>query len=169
MSRYLPRSGRRSLTAGRPGDYVLDWSQFFFNSRQFRVALKADIDSWTTHDRYFQTRPRSARALLIIRPGLQEITVKMYESFYSKMGHTAWCCLLFAPIGPTKIAFCRKPKTPVCCKPQADDFNIDLSRSIFIGDSDTDVQAWPGRRLCVSVVRPRIVVRSRRLQNGSVY
>jgi len=35
---------------------------------------------------------------------------------------------------------CRKPK-PALLHQAADDFNIDLSQSIFIGDSETDMQA----------------------------
>ena len=51
---------------------------------------------------------------------------------------------------PDEYCVCRKPK-PALLRAAADDFNIDLSRSIFIGDSDTDVQA--GRAAgCASVL-----------------
>jgi histidinol-phosphate phosphatase family protein len=69
---------------------------------------------------------------------LQGITVQMHQNL-AAIGvfmSAAYYCIH----RPDDNCICRKPK-PGLLQNAAEDYNIDLSRSIFIGDSDTDIQA----------------------------
>ena len=70
--------------------------------------------------------------------GLQVITAQLYQALAAD--GTFLAAAYYCPHRPDENCVCRKPK-PALLQTAADDFNIDLSRSIFIGDSDTDVQA----------------------------
>jgi histidinol-phosphate phosphatase family protein len=69
---------------------------------------------------------------------LQEITVQMHQNLTATgvFMTAAYYCIH----RPDDNCICRKPK-PGLLKTAADDYNIDLRRSVFIGDSDTDIQA----------------------------
>lgn len=70
--------------------------------------------------------------------GLQVITAQMHQVLNSD--GTFLSAVYYCTHRPEENCVCRKPKAELLRR-AADDFNIDLSRSIFIGDSDTDVQA----------------------------
>jgi len=69
---------------------------------------------------------------------LEEITLKMQQALLED--GTTLAAAYYCPHRIEDHCPCRKPK-PALLLSAAADFNIDLSRSIFIGDSDTDVQA----------------------------
>jgi histidinol-phosphate phosphatase family protein len=70
--------------------------------------------------------------------GLEEITAQMNQALLAD--GTRLAAAYFCPHKPSDNCICRKPK-PALLLSAAEDFNIDLRRSIFIGDSDSDVQA----------------------------
>jgi D-glycero-D-manno-heptose 1,7-bisphosphate phosphatase len=61
---------------------------------------------------------------------------------YQELAHdgTFLTAAYYCPHRPDENCPCRKPK-PALLQAAAADFNIDLTRSVFIGDSDTDVEA----------------------------
>ena len=76
--------------------------------------------------------------ILLARRVLGEITAKMEQALREDgtILAAAYFCMHRADEG----CLCRKPK-PELLRRAANDFNIDLSRSVFIGDSETDVRA----------------------------
>jgi D-glycero-D-manno-heptose 1,7-bisphosphate phosphatase len=70
--------------------------------------------------------------------GLETITARMNEALVkdgTSLAAAYYCTHRIEDNCP-----CRKPK-PALLLSAAADFNIDLSRSVFVGDSDTDAQA----------------------------
>jgi HAD superfamily hydrolase (TIGR01662 family) len=70
--------------------------------------------------------------------GLEEITAKMDKSLCQN--GTTLTAAYFCLHRSDEDCACRKPK-PGMLNQAAKDFRIDLSRSVFIGDSETDVLA----------------------------
>ena len=130
---FIDRDG--VINCRRPGDYVLDWSQFFFLPG-IRTALK-QMASLGLPMIVISNQAAVGKGLLNpVR--LEEITVKMHQALLED--GTTFAAAYYCIHRPDENCVCRKPK-PALLQTAADDFNIDLSRSIFIGDSDTDVQA----------------------------
>jgi D-glycero-D-manno-heptose 1,7-bisphosphate phosphatase len=75
---------------------------------------------------------------LLDTAGLEEITAKMNQALLED--GTPLAAAYYCIHKADDNCLCRKPK-PALLQSAAGDFNIDLSRSIFIGDSATDVQA----------------------------
>jgi HAD superfamily hydrolase (TIGR01662 family) len=75
---------------------------------------------------------------LLDPPSLEEITARMRQALLSDgvFLNAAYYCTHRSD----DDCLCRKPKPGLLLR-AAHDFNVDLSRSIFIGDSDTDLQA----------------------------
>jgi D-glycero-D-manno-heptose 1,7-bisphosphate phosphatase len=75
---------------------------------------------------------------LLDTAGLEEITSKMYQ----ELAHdgTFLTAAYYCPHRPDENCPCRKPK-PALLQAAATDLNIDLTRSVFVGDSATDVEA----------------------------
>jgi D-glycero-D-manno-heptose 1,7-bisphosphate phosphatase len=119
----------------RPSDYVLSWSQFLFMPG-IREALK-ELASLGLPMIVISNQAAIGKGLLETA-GLEEITSKMYQ----ELAHdgTFLTAAYYCPHRPDENCACRKPK-PALLQAAADDLNLDLSRSIFIGDSDTDIQA----------------------------
>jgi len=130
---FLDRDG--VINRRRPGDYVLDWSQFFFIPG-IRATLK-QISTLRLPMIVTSNQAAVGKGLLDLT-GLREITIKMQEALLED--GTPLAAAYYCTHRPDENCVCRKPK-PGLLQTAADDFNIDLSRSIFIGDSDTDVQA----------------------------
>jgi D-glycero-D-manno-heptose 1,7-bisphosphate phosphatase len=80
--------------------------------------------------------------------GLKEITARMNEELAAD--GTSLAAAYYCPHRIEDDCPCRKPK-PALLLSAAADFNIDLSRSIFVGDSESDVQA-AGAAGCASVL-----------------
>jgi D-glycero-D-manno-heptose 1,7-bisphosphate phosphatase len=148
---FIDRDGVINLR--RPGDYVLDWSQFMFTPG-IRPALK-QLSSLKLPMIVISNQAAVGKGLLD-PAGLQEITAQMHQALLAD--GTFLAAVYYCPHRPDENCICRKPK-PALLSAAADDFNIDMSRSIFIGDSDSDVQAaqaagcnpvlfGPGLRAC---------------------
>jgi D-glycero-D-manno-heptose 1,7-bisphosphate phosphatase len=130
---FIDRDGVINLL--RPSDYVLDWSQFIFVPG-IREALK-QLASLGLPMIVISNQAAVGKGLLDTA-GLEEITSKMYQ----ELAHdgTFLTGAYYCPHRPDENCPCRKPK-PALLQAAAADLNIDLTRSVFIGDSDTDVEA----------------------------
>ena len=130
---FIDRDG--VINRRRPGDYVLNWSQFVFMPG-IREALK-QLSSLGLPMIIISNQAAVGKGMLDLA-GLEEITARMNEGLLAdgtSLAAAYYCTHRIEDHCP-----CRKPK-PAMLFSAAADFNIDLSRSIFIGDSETDVQA----------------------------
>jgi D-glycero-D-manno-heptose 1,7-bisphosphate phosphatase len=130
---FVDRDG--VINQRRPGDYVLDWSQFVFMPG-IREALR-QLASLGLPMIVISNQAAVGKGLLD-RAGLEEITSNMYQALAAD--GTLLTAAYYCTHRPDENCTCRKPN-PALLFTAAGDLNIDLSRSIFIGDSDTDVQA----------------------------
>jgi D-glycero-D-manno-heptose 1,7-bisphosphate phosphatase len=130
---FIDRDG--VINCRRPGDYVLDWSQFIFVPG-IRFAMK-QLASLGLPMIVISNQAGVGKGLLD-PAGLQEITTNMQQALFGD--GTSLAAAYYCIHKADENCSCRKPK-PGLLFAAAGDFNIDLSRSIFIGDSDTDVQA----------------------------
>lgn len=130
---FIDRDG--VINRRRSGDYVLDWSQFVFIPG-IREALK-QLSSLGFPMIVISNQAAVGKGLLN-RAVLEEITVRMNEALLAD--GTSLAATYYCPHRIEDDCPCRKPKAALL-QAAADDFNVDLSRSIFIGDSETDVQA----------------------------
>jgi len=130
---FIDRDG--VINCRRPGDYVLDWSQFIFVpgirdalKQLFLLGLPMIIIS----------NQAAVGKGLLDTVGLEEITNKMHQVLAGD--GTILAATYYCTHRPDEHCPCRKPK-PALLVSAAADFNIDLRRSVFIGDSESDVQA----------------------------
>jgi histidinol-phosphate phosphatase family protein len=130
---FIDRDG--VINCRRPGDYVLDWSQFTF-IEGIRTALK-QVASLGLPIIVISNQAAVGKGLLDAAR-LQEITVQMHRALVAE--GTILAAAYYCTHRADENCDCRKPKPGLLWK-AAEDFGIDLSQSIFIGDSDTDVQA----------------------------
>jgi D-glycero-D-manno-heptose 1,7-bisphosphate phosphatase len=130
---FIDRDG--VINCLRPGDYVLDWSQFVFVPG-IREALQ-QLSSLGLPMIIISNQAAVGKGLLD-PAGLEEITARMNEALLAD--GTTLAAAYYCPHRIEDHCPCRKPK-PELLLSAAADFNIDLSRSIFIGDSETDVLA----------------------------
>jgi D-glycero-D-manno-heptose 1,7-bisphosphate phosphatase len=130
---FIDRDG--VINCRRPGDYVLDFSQFAFVPG-IRDALK-QLTALRLPMIVISNQAAVGKGLLD-PAGLEEITARMEQALRGDgtVLTAAYYCMHRADEG----CLCRKPK-PELLQRAANDFNIDLSRSVFIGDSETDVRA----------------------------
>lgn len=130
---FLDRDG--VINCRRPGDYVLSWQQFSFTPG-IETALR---QCSTLRLPMIVISNQACVGKGLLDPSLlQEITTKMQESLRQKGVRIA--AVYYCIHQSSDNCNCRKPKPALLLK-AADDYNIDLSRSVFIGDSDTDVEA----------------------------
>lgn len=130
---FIDRDG--VINQRRPDDYVLDWSQFIFTPG-IRESLK-QIASLGLPMIVISNQAAVGKGLLD-RAGLEEITAQMHRSLAAD--GTFLAAAYYCTHKPDENCVCRKPRAELLHR-AAEDFNIDLKRSIFIGDSETDVQA----------------------------
>jgi D-glycero-D-manno-heptose 1,7-bisphosphate phosphatase len=130
---FIDRDG--VINRRRPGDYVLNWSQFVFMPG-IRDALR-QLASLGPPLIVISNQAAVGKGLLDAAH-LEEITLKMQQALLED--GTTLAAAYYCPHRIEDHCPCRKPK-PALLLSAAADFNIDLSRSIFIGDSDTDLQA----------------------------
>jgi histidinol-phosphate phosphatase family protein len=130
---FIDRDG--VINCRRPGDYVLNWSQFVFMPG-IREALK-QLSSLGLPMIIVSNQAAVAKGLLD-PAGLEEITTRMNEALLAD--GTSLAAAYYCTHRIEDACQCRKPK-PALLFSAAADFNIDLSRSIFVGDSETDAQA----------------------------
>jgi len=130
---FIDRDG--VINCRRPGDYVLEWSQFVFVPG-IREALKKLA---TLGLPLIVISNQAAVGKGLLDPAdLEQITSNMYQALVAD--GTLLTAAYYCPHRSDENCHCRKPK-PALVLSAASDFNIDLSRSIFIGDSDADEQA----------------------------
>jgi D-glycero-D-manno-heptose 1,7-bisphosphate phosphatase len=130
---FIDRDG--VINERRPGDYVVKWPQFIFMPG-IRAALK-QLASLQLPMIIVSNQAAIGKGLLD-PPGLEAITAQMNQELLAD--GTKLAAAYFCPHKPADDCNCRKPK-PAMLLAAAKDFNIDLSRSIFIGDSESDVLA----------------------------
>lgn len=130
---FIDRDG--VINCRRPGDYVLDWSQFVFMPG-IRQALK-QLSNLGLPMIVISNQAAVGKDLLTLA-GLREITNRMYQALAAD--GTFLSATYYCPHTPDEGCTCRKPKPGLLYR-AAENFDIDLSRSIFIGDSHTDVEA----------------------------
>src|SRR5580658_9539521 len=130
---FIDRDG--VINCLRPGDYVLDWSQFVFVPG-IREALQ-QLSSLGLPMIVISNQAAVGKGLLD-PAGLEEITARINEAL--RADGTSLAAAYYCTHRIEDRCLCRKPK-PALLFSAADDFNIDMSRSIFIGDSETDAQA----------------------------
>jgi len=130
---FIDRDG--VINERRPGDYVVNWSQFIFMPG-IRAALK-QLATLQLPMIVISNQAAIGKGLLD-QTGLEEITAQMNRTLLADGVKLA--AAYFCPHRPDQNCICRKPK-PAMLLSAAHDFNIDLSRSIFIGDSESDVKA----------------------------
>jgi D-glycero-D-manno-heptose 1,7-bisphosphate phosphatase len=130
---FIDRDGVINLR--RPDDYVLDFSQFMFVPG-IRPALKR-LGSLGLPMIVISNQAAVGKGLLD-SAGLQEITARMHQALIED--GTALAAAYYCPHRSDENCACRKPKPELLYR-AASDFNVDLERSVFIGDSESDVQA----------------------------
>ncbi len=130
---FIDRDG--VINCRRANDYVLDWSQFVFMGG-IRQALR-ELASLRLPMILISNQSAVGRGL-IRAVELENITQRMWETL--KEDGTLLSAAYFCTHRPDEECACRKPQ-PALLNQAAADFGIDLSRSVFIGDSDADVKA----------------------------
>jgi D-glycero-D-manno-heptose 1,7-bisphosphate phosphatase len=130
---FIDRDG--VINCRRPDDYVLDWSQFVFVDG-IRSALK-QLATLCLPMIVISNQAAVGKGLLDVSR-LEEITGRMQQALLADGAPliAAYYCIHRRDEGCS----CRKPK-PGLLQKAAADFHIELPQSIFIGDSDSDVQA----------------------------
>jgi D-glycero-D-manno-heptose 1,7-bisphosphate phosphatase len=130
---FIDRDG--VINCRRPDDYVLDWSQFVFVPG-IREALK-QISGLRLPIIIISNQAAVGKGLLT-SGDLRTITARLHQALLAD--GTTVAAAYYCTHRTGENCICRKPKPALFCK-AANDFDIDLSRSIFIGDSDTDAKA----------------------------
>jgi len=130
---FIDRDG--VINCRRADDYVLNWTQFVFVPG-IREALR-ELAGLRLPMIVISNQAAVGKGLLDVA-GLEDITTRMQQTLREDgAGLTA---AYYCTHRPGENCICRKPKPELLYR-AAEDFNIDLSRSIFVGDSQTDVQA----------------------------
>ena len=130
---FVDRDG--VINCRRPGDYVLDWSQFIFVPG-IREALR-DLSSLQMPMIIISNQAAVGKRLLSPQ-GLEEITSQLRQTLAADGAILA--AAYYCTHRVEDHCECRKPK-PALLQRAAEDFNVELSKSVFIGDSQSDVQA----------------------------
>lgn len=130
---FLDRDG--VINQRRPGDYVLDWSQFVFVPG-IREALN-QLATLALPLIVVSNQAAVGKGLLDL-DGLREITIRMQQVLLGD--GTILSAAYYCPHRPDEECGCRKP-SPGLLLAAARDLKVDLARSIFIGDSATDAEA----------------------------
>lgn len=130
---FIDRDG--VINHRRAGNYILEWSQFIFVSG-IREALR---ELTLLRLPMIVVSNQSAVGRGLLKPSiLENITSRMQQALSADGAPLA--AVYYCTHKPDDRCACRKPKPEMLHK-AAGDFNIDLCLSVFIGDSDADVQA----------------------------
>src|SRR6266478_3384637 len=130
---FLDRDG--VINRRRADDYVLEWSQFAFMPG-IREALR-ELSMLRLPMIVISNQSAVGRGLL--KPTVLKQITSQFRLTLLEQG-SSLAAVYYCTHQPDDNCSCRKPK-PALLNKAAADFAIDLSRSIFIGDADTDVQA----------------------------
>jgi histidinol-phosphate phosphatase family protein len=130
---FLDRDG--VINVRRPGDYVLDWSQFEFVPG-IQAALK-QLSSLNLPMILVSNQAGVGKGLLDAAK-LEEITRRMQKELLA--GGVSLTAAFYCTHRADENCDCRKPQPGMLVR-AAREFDIDLEHSIFIGDSASDVEA----------------------------
>jgi histidinol-phosphate phosphatase family protein len=130
---FLDRDG--VINRRRPGDYVLDWTQFVFVPG-IQAALK-QLATLNLPMILISNQAAVGKGLLDLAT-LEEITGRMQKALLAD--GVSLAAAFYCTHRADENCDCRKP-LPGMLTRAANEFGIDLQQSIFIGDSATDVQA----------------------------
>jgi D-glycero-D-manno-heptose 1,7-bisphosphate phosphatase len=130
---FIDRDG--VVNCRRANDYVLEWSQFVFMPG-IREALR-ELSTLQLPMIMISNQAAVGKGLLT-PSALEEITSRMNQALLED--GTSLAAVYYCTHRREEQCPCRKPR-PELLYQAAADFNLDLARSIFIGDSDTDIQA----------------------------
>lgn len=130
---FLDRDG--VINCRRPGDYVLNWSQFRFVSGILAALQQLSVLNLPM---IVVSNQAAVGKGLLSDVALREITAQMQQTLLA--AGVSLTAVFYCTHRADENCECRKPR-PTLLLSAADKFNIDLSRSIFIGDSATDIQA----------------------------
>lgn len=130
---FIDRDG--VINNRRAGDYVLNWSQFVFMAG-IRNALKR-LALLELPIIVISNQSAVGRGLLT-RSTLEEMTGYMREALLAD--GVPLKAVYYCLHKPDDRCSCRKPEPKMLYR-AALDFNLDLSASVFIGDSDADTRA----------------------------
>ena len=130
---FLDRDG--VINCRRPGDYVLDWTQFVFVPG-IQAALK-QLATLNLPMILISNQAAVGKGLLDLAT-LEEITGRMQKALLAD--GVSLAAAFYCTHRADENCDCRKP-LPGMLTCAANEFGLDLQQSIFIGDSATDVQA----------------------------
>ncbi len=130
---FIDRDG--VINRRRADDYVLSWSQFIFMPG-IRKAL-SDLAVLRVPIIVISNQSAVGRGLLGAA-ALSDITCRMQKALLAD--GTVISAVYYCTHKPTDRCLCRKPQAALLHE-AATDFCVDLSASVFIGDSDADVRA----------------------------
>jgi D-glycero-D-manno-heptose 1,7-bisphosphate phosphatase len=130
---FIDRDG--VINCRRPGDYVLELSQFVFVPG-IRTALK-QLAALRLPIIVVSNQAAVGKGLLDLA-GLKEITVRMRQALFED--GTVLTAAYYCPHRADENCVCRKPKPELLYR-AARDFNIEMDQSVLIGDSESDVEA----------------------------
>lgn len=130
---FLDRDG--VINYRRPGDYVLTWSQFTIMPGI--VNALRDLSRLQLPMIIISNQAAVGKGLLAPET-LRDITFRLHKELLRQSVSLGGC--YYCPHKPADRCECRKPRPGLLYRAAAD-FNLDLRRSIFIGDSETDIQA----------------------------
>jgi len=130
---FVDRDG--VINSRRANNYVLEWCQFVFTAG-IRDALKR-LALLELPMIVVSNQSAVGRGLLT-PSSLEEITGRMQKALLADgvLLNAVYYCLH----KPDDYCICRKPQPEMLYR-AASDFNLDLSTSVFIGDSDADTKA----------------------------
>lgn len=130
---FLDRDG--VINRNRPGDYVKSWDEF-----QFLPGARQAIARLTTagYRLIVVTNQACVGKEIVSWAAMQEIHARMLEEIARAGGwiEAVLCCPHLANAG----CGCRKPAPGLLTRAH-EEYGIDLTRAVLVGDSVTDVQA----------------------------
>lgn len=116
-------------------DYVKSWEEFSFVNGIENLLKKYFNDGFKI---FVITNQRGISRRLVKQSLFNEISRKMAETL-KKQGVIV-SAVYYCPHGEQEGCGCRKPK-PGLITAAVKDYNINISQSILIGDSDSDIKA----------------------------
>jgi D-glycero-D-manno-heptose 1,7-bisphosphate phosphatase len=130
---FLDRDG--VINCRKPEDYILEWSEF-----QFVPGIRKALRQLATLElpMILISNQAAVGKGLLDPTRLEEITTKMQQALLSD--GTPLAAAYYCTHRREENCHCRKPK-PGLLHEAAKDFGSDLCRSVFVGDSDTDLEA----------------------------
>lgn len=130
---FLDRDG--VINKKKEEDYVKNWNEFEFlpDALDALKLLKAN-----SYEVFVVTNQRGIARNLLTANDLEDIHDKMCRIVAEHGGHISG--VYYCPHSLESGCYCRKP-SPGMLLQASTDHHVDLSKSVFVGDSDTDMEA----------------------------